>query len=109
MPEYRSRLEVALASGSGMGGGDADVEFMRHLETISEVTTFEQRCANSWAMSLQTRFVVAFCHFQLSENSGCAQRPQTITDTSPLQNVQTLSNLYAYTHQTGTKSTICSV
>jgi dynactin 4 len=56
MPKYNSRLEIAVASASGTGGGDADVEFMKHIETIGEVTTFEQRCVNSWAMSLQTRF-----------------------------------------------------
>jgi dynactin-4 len=57
MPEYKSRLEIAAASAAGSGGGEADVEFMKHIETISEVTSFEQRCVNSWVTSMQTRFV----------------------------------------------------
>jgi dynactin-4 len=55
MPEYRSRVEIAVASAAGTGGGDVDAEFMKHIETVGEVTTFEQRSANSWAMPLQTR------------------------------------------------------
>jgi len=62
MPEYKSRLEIAVASTAGTGGGEADVEFMKHIETISEVTSFEQRCVNSWATSVQTRFVYRFIH-----------------------------------------------
>ena len=63
MPEYKSRLEIAVASSSGTGGGDADVEFMKHIETTSEVTSFEQRCVNSWVMSMQTRFVLRIISF----------------------------------------------
>ena len=63
MPEYKSRLEIAAASSSGTGGGDADVEFMKHIETTSEVTSFEQRCVNSWVMSMQTRFVLRLMSF----------------------------------------------
>ncbi|KAJ7143498.1 dynactin p62 family-domain-containing protein [Mycena crocata] len=45
MPEYRSRVDVVAASGLGTGGGEADVEYMRHLEN---------RWVSSWATSLQT-------------------------------------------------------
>ncbi|KAJ7263174.1 dynactin subunit 4 [Mycena haematopus] len=54
MPEYRSRVDIAAASKLGTGGGEADVEYMRHLETVSEVANLEQRWINSWATSLQT-------------------------------------------------------
>ncbi|KAF8908859.1 dynactin p62 family-domain-containing protein [Gymnopilus junonius] len=54
MPEYRSRLEISKASASGTGGGEADVEFMQHLEDIGQVATLEQRWFNSWATPLQT-------------------------------------------------------
>ena len=57
MTEYRSRLDIASASKLGGGGGDADVEYMRHLETVGEVASLEQRWTNSWAMSLQTECV----------------------------------------------------
>ncbi|KAJ7704729.1 dynactin p62 family-domain-containing protein [Mycena olivaceomarginata] len=43
MPEYRSRVDIASASGRGTGGGEADVEYMRHLENVSEVANLEQR------------------------------------------------------------------
>lgn len=54
MAEYRSRVEIAKASVVGTGGGDADVEFMRHLENVSEVASLDQRWENSWVTSLQT-------------------------------------------------------
>jgi dynactin-4 len=57
MAEYRSRVEIAKASVVGTGGGDADVEFMRHLENVSEVASLDQRWENSWVTSLQTRFL----------------------------------------------------
>ncbi|KAF9013313.1 dynactin p62 family-domain-containing protein [Cyathus striatus] len=55
MPDYRSRVEISSASALGTGGGDADVELMRHLETMSEIASLEQRWGNTWATSLQTR------------------------------------------------------
>ncbi|KAF8630933.1 hypothetical protein AX17_005290 [Amanita inopinata Kibby_2008] len=55
MIEYRSRLDITTASAIGSGGGEADVEFMKHLETVEEVASLEQRWGNSWATSLQTR------------------------------------------------------
>ncbi|KAJ7746579.1 dynactin subunit 4, partial [Mycena metata] len=54
MPEYRSRVDIVAASGLGTGGGDSDVEYMRHLENVTEVANLEQRWINSWATSLQT-------------------------------------------------------
>ncbi|KAJ7183087.1 dynactin p62 family-domain-containing protein [Mycena filopes] len=54
MPEYRSRVDIVAASGLGTGGGDSDVEYMRHLENVSEIANLEQRWINSWATSLQT-------------------------------------------------------
>ncbi|KAJ7486170.1 dynactin p62 family-domain-containing protein [Mycena galericulata] len=54
MPEYRSRVDIASASGLGTGGGEADIEYMRHLENVNEVASLEQRWVNSWATSLQT-------------------------------------------------------
>jgi dynactin-4 len=55
MPEYRSRMEISTAGGMGSGIGDGDVEFLTHLESISEVGTLEQRWANSWTSSLLSR------------------------------------------------------
>lgn len=52
MAEYRSRVDITSASGLGSGGGDADIEFMRHVETVGEVASLEQRWANSWVTSL---------------------------------------------------------
>ncbi|KAF7348305.1 hypothetical protein MSAN_01784200 [Mycena sanguinolenta] len=54
MPEYRSRVDITAASKLGTGGGEADVEYMRHLENVSEVANLEQRWIGSWATSLQT-------------------------------------------------------
>ncbi|TFK40755.1 dynactin subunit 4 [Crucibulum laeve] len=54
MAEYRSRLEIMSASVLGTGGGEADVDFMRHLEDMNEVASLEQRWENSWASPLQT-------------------------------------------------------
>ncbi|KAG5638679.1 hypothetical protein H0H81_011059 [Sphagnurus paluster] len=54
MTEYRSRLDITTASGMGTGGGDADVEYMRHLETVGEVAALDQRWTSSWAVSLQS-------------------------------------------------------
>ncbi|KAF8895616.1 dynactin p62 family-domain-containing protein [Infundibulicybe gibba] len=54
MLEYKSRLNITSASAVGTGGGEADVEFMRHLETIEEVASLEQRWMNSWTSPLQT-------------------------------------------------------
>lgn len=51
MPEYKSRVEVGA---SGMAG---DAEFMKHIEDVSEVASLEQRWANSWKSSLQSRCV----------------------------------------------------
>ncbi|PFH53409.1 hypothetical protein AMATHDRAFT_73583 [Amanita thiersii Skay4041] len=55
MPEYRSRMDITTASTIGTGGGEADVEFMKHIETINEVASLEQRWGSSWVTSLQTR------------------------------------------------------
>nr|GAT49287.1 predicted protein [Mycena chlorophos] len=53
-PDYHSRLSIMTASAHGTGGGDADVEYMRHLENVNEVATLEQRWGSSWAMSLRS-------------------------------------------------------
>jgi len=57
MPEYKSRLDIATASKLGSGGGEADVDFMQHLEDVSQVASLEQRWEYSWANSLQNRYV----------------------------------------------------
>ena len=57
MSDYRSRLDIATASIVGTGGGDADVEFMKHVENVGDVASLEQRWENSWATSLKTRYV----------------------------------------------------
>lgn len=54
LPEYRSRLNISTASSLGSGGGEADVQFLTHLEQISEVASLEQRWENSWATSPKT-------------------------------------------------------
>ncbi|GJE99005.1 dynactin p62 [Phanerochaete sordida] len=53
VPDYRARVEIgAVTTGYALGGGaDPDVEFMRHLETVEEVSTLEQRWGNSWVTS----------------------------------------------------------
>ncbi|KAJ7620011.1 dynactin p62 family-domain-containing protein [Mycena polygramma] len=51
MPEYRSRVDIASASARGTGGGEADVDYIRHLENVGEVANLEQ---SSWATSTQT-------------------------------------------------------
>ncbi|OBZ68700.1 Dynactin subunit 4 [Grifola frondosa] len=50
IPPYKSRVEIGSAAAVS---GEADVEFMRHLETVSEVASLEQRWVNSWTSSLQ--------------------------------------------------------
>ncbi|KAF5382673.1 hypothetical protein D9615_002728 [Tricholomella constricta] len=55
MTEYRSRVDITSASGMGTGGGDVDVEYMRHLETVGEVASLDQRWTSSWAVSLQAQ------------------------------------------------------
>lgn len=55
MPEYRSRIDISTASNLGSGGGDVDSEFMKHIETVSEVAALEQRWENSWTTSLKSR------------------------------------------------------
>ncbi|KIK69759.1 hypothetical protein GYMLUDRAFT_151048 [Collybiopsis luxurians FD-317 M1] len=55
IPEYKSRVNIAHASTYGSGGGDVDVDFMRRLETVSEVASLEQRWTYSWSTSLETR------------------------------------------------------
>jgi dynactin-4 len=55
MAEYRSRLEISKASVLGSGGGEADMDILRHLEDIGDIATLEQRWVNSWATPLQTQ------------------------------------------------------
>ena len=59
MAEYRSRVDISTASKLGGGGGEVDVDYMRHLETVGEVASLDQRWTNSWAMSLKTQYVSA--------------------------------------------------
>ena len=58
MPEYRARQDVAAVSIIGGGGGEADVDFMRHLEGIAEVASLEQRWESSWATPLRAKYVL---------------------------------------------------
>ncbi|EKM51670.1 uncharacterized protein PHACADRAFT_150266 [Phanerochaete carnosa HHB-10118-sp] len=53
VPDYRARVEIgAITTGYALGGGaEPDVEFMRHLETVEEVATLDQRWGNSWVTS----------------------------------------------------------
>ncbi|KIM43284.1 hypothetical protein M413DRAFT_18360 [Hebeloma cylindrosporum] len=53
MAEYRSRLDISKASVLGSGGGEADMDILRHLEDIGDIATLEQRWVNSWATPLQ--------------------------------------------------------
>ncbi|KAK2459698.1 hypothetical protein APHAL10511_008343 [Amanita phalloides] len=55
MVEYRSRLDIGTASLIGGGGGEADVEFMKHVQSINDVASLEQRWDSSWAMSFRTK------------------------------------------------------
>lgn len=55
MPEYKSRVETAVFSQLGGGGDDADVELLRHMETVEEVAKLEQRWGNSWTTPLRSR------------------------------------------------------
>ena len=51
-PDYKSRVEIASAAAMS---GEVDVEFLRHLETVSEVAALEQRWTNSWVSPLRAR------------------------------------------------------
>ncbi|KAL4245700.1 Dynactin subunit 4 [Abortiporus biennis] len=52
---YSARVEAGSSKGLASGsGGDADVDFLKHLETVSEVAALEQRWVNSWTTSLHT-------------------------------------------------------
>lgn len=53
MVEYKSRVEVGVQGQDG----DRDAQFIKHVEEVGEVAGLEQRWANSWKTSLQTRFV----------------------------------------------------
>ncbi|KAG6856238.1 hypothetical protein H0H87_006171 [Tephrocybe sp. NHM501043] len=55
MVEYRSRVDITSASKVGTGGGEADVEYMKHLEEVGEVSSLEQRWTSSWAVPLQAQ------------------------------------------------------
>ncbi|KAI0690470.1 dynactin p62 [Cerioporus squamosus] len=48
-PDYKSRVEIGSAAALS---GEADAEFLRHLETVSEVAALEQRWTNSWVAPL---------------------------------------------------------
>jgi dynactin-4 len=65
MTEYRSRINITTASKLGGGGGEVDAEYMRHLETVGEVASLEQRWTNSWATPLQTQCVNIYYTFQI--------------------------------------------
>ena len=51
---YRARVDVGTTGRALGAGGEADVEFMRHMETESEVAPLEQRWTNSWTSSMRT-------------------------------------------------------
>ncbi|KAG6377035.1 hypothetical protein JVT61DRAFT_1083 [Boletus reticuloceps] len=55
MPEYKSRVETAVFSQLGGGGDDADVDLLRHMETVEEVAKLEQRWGNSWTTPPRSR------------------------------------------------------
>ena len=82
IPDYKARVEVGSAAGLGAGGGEADVEFMRHLETVSEVAAVEQRWANSWVSSLHTRCVVSVLGAMCIMRVYPSQRPQAAANTA---------------------------
>jgi len=55
IPDYKSRVEVGSGHGLGSGSGaEADVEFLKHLESVGEVASLEQRWVNSWMTSLHS-------------------------------------------------------
>lgn len=56
MPEYKSRLDIASASLGGGGGGEADTDLLRHLESLDEVSSLEQRWCGSWAAPLRVGY-----------------------------------------------------
>ncbi|TBU41603.1 dynactin p62 [Dichomitus squalens] len=49
-PDYKSRVEVGHAAALS---GEVDVELLRHLETVGEVASLEQRWTNSWVTPLR--------------------------------------------------------
>ncbi|KAH9933190.1 dynactin p62 [Epithele typhae] len=49
-PDYKARVEVGAAAALS---GEIDVEFLRHLESASEVAALDQRWTNSWVSSLR--------------------------------------------------------
>lgn len=53
IPDYRARVEAGASNGFALGtGGEADIEFLKHLEVEGEVASLEQRWVNSWSTSL---------------------------------------------------------
>ncbi|KAI0086988.1 dynactin p62 family-domain-containing protein [Irpex rosettiformis] len=54
VPDYRARVEIGSSNFTMGGGGETDVDLMKHLEDMSEIATLEQRWENSWMTSLQT-------------------------------------------------------
>lgn len=57
VPDYRARVEVGSTGFMLGGGSEPDVEFLRHLETVEEVATLEQRWGNSWVTSPRSECV----------------------------------------------------
>ncbi|TCD70787.1 hypothetical protein EIP91_001818 [Steccherinum ochraceum] len=53
--EYKARVDAGSTGVSGSGSGaEGDVDFVKHLETVEEVASLDQRWVNSWAPSLHT-------------------------------------------------------
>ena len=89
MPKYRSRIEVGAGACISGSGGDADVEFMQHVESIGEVVSLERRWLNSWATSLHARYVFLPCSLFVPQCRlfGCPrpQRPEASSHPAPLE------------------------
>ena len=54
LPEYKARIAVGNPNGYQPGGNE-DVEYMKHLESPSQVASFEQRCIGSWSLPISSR------------------------------------------------------
>ncbi|KAG1748565.1 dynactin p62 family-domain-containing protein [Suillus lakei] len=54
MPEYKSRMEIAVLGQLGSEGDGSDLEALRRMEIAEEIASLEQRWGNSWTTSLRT-------------------------------------------------------
>lgn len=72
VPDYRARVEAGASNGFSFGsGGEADIEFIKHLEVEEEVASLEQRWVNSWMTSPNAQYVLFVSHLCVPSVNIC--------------------------------------